>query len=195
MRKNSLDSLGNPVGLEETVINPMRMKRSAYDPRYRMPRPTRGRMERDIALVFKKLAMFMEQVIEDHSIDRIVFYGGQEDKNLLKRSRIDTDLLDTHDLQTEIRNEIGHDLSLDKASMMIDFSNNGREILSRHFRYHIPEKFEHLIIPHKAVGDVARIFMLDKEVNNYRKEFIRSARKHMERIESYREREEEIPLF
>ena len=195
MRQNSLDSLGNPIALEETVINPNNMERIPYDPKFRIDRKTRGEMEGKVHSIFRDFGKFIGQMMKEHELDRIIFFGGQEDLNLLRKGKASMNRILTQDLQKEIRTELGHDLSLDKASMMIDYGSNGREIFSKHYRYHVPEKFTHLLDPHKAVGDSARIFLLNKEYNNHRKEFIKTARRHLKKIQRYRELDEEVPIF
>ncbi len=195
MRSNSLDSLGNSIGLEEKVINPSQASKIEYDPRYRIGRIARGEMELKIAAIFHNLGKFMDGVVEEHSLDRIVFFGGQEDLNLLKRGKASITNTNVLDLQKDIRVDLGQDLSLDKASMIIGYGFDDRQIFSEHYKYHVPERFKHLLDPHKAVGDVARMFLLSKELIGYKKTFLKNARRHIRKIQKYKDDGEEIPIF
>jgi hypothetical protein len=195
MRKNSIDSLGNPIGLEEYLYNPSNSRTGEYDPRFRIERESRAKIEKDVRVVFGQLRDFVSDMIGSHDIDHLVFYGSQEDMNLLKRAGSSVSSWKVSDLQKIIGTEVGLDLSLDKISMIIDYRNDGRKISSRHHDYFIPERFQHLLKPHKAVGDVARIFLASKEFTNHRMDMVRSIKDHIKKIQRYRNLEEEVPIF
>lgn len=195
MRKNSVDSLGNPIGIEEKVINPSRNSTSAFDPWYRISRSERKEISKLAGTTFQSLREFSENVLKDHDIKKLVFFGAQEDLNLLKRSGLSISSIGIRDLQRELRNEIGHDLSLDKASLIIGYGCEETLVYSNHFSYDLPDEFGSQLIPHKAVGDIARIFLLHREMEDHKESLISSAISLLQRIESYRESDEEVPIF
>ncbi len=195
MRKNSIDSLGNPVGLEERVYHPLKNLIKPFDPKFRIGRAVRGNIEKRAYDIFDSLRSFINRIRKDHDMEELVFFGGQEDLNLLSRAGVDLTDVSKMDLQKEIRPYLGVDLSLDKASLIIRYGTEGRVIMSKHFKYHIPGKFQPLLKPHKAIGDAARTFLLDRELQLHRKYLINTAKDHLRKIERYRSREEEIPIF
>jgi len=195
LRKNSLDSLGNSIGLEERVYNPKLSRLTEYDPHYRESRRKRLRKEPQVMNIFASLGDFCRKVIDEHEVKRLVFFGGQEDRHLLARADFSLRGIATSDLQKELHREVGDILSLDKTSIVIRYHTEGRRIRSRHFEYVVPEVFRPLLRPHKAVGDAARTFLLDREFGSYRKEVVSAMRRHMKRIKRYREQGDEIPIF
>jgi hypothetical protein len=195
MRKNSVDSLGNPIGIEEKVINPSKNSTSTFDPWYRISRNERKEISKLAGKTFESLRRFSEKVLSDHDISELVFFGAQEDMNLLKRSGLRFSSIGIKDLQRDLRQEIGHDLSLDKASLIIGYGCEEAQVYSNHFSYEIPDEFHNQLIPHKAVGDIARIFLLHREMEDHKESLISSARSLLQRIESYRESDEEVPIF
>jgi len=52
--------------------------------------------------------------------------------------------------------------------------------MSSNFRYNVPNKYKHLIKPHKALGDSARIFLAYKEFNHDKNKFKKRMNKHLE---------------
>lgn len=81
------------------------------------------------------------------------------------------------DLQHEVRAVLGMRdvLSLDRTSCIIGFAHAQGEILSRHYRYPVPEVYDSRISPHTAVGDAARIFLLAREFYAEKEGFLAAA--------------------
>jgi hypothetical protein len=195
LRKNSIDSLGNPIGIEEMVMNPSRNISTEFDPRYRVSREIRHIISKKAETVFMELRQFCQEILSEYELDSLVFFGAQEDLNLLNRAGFDTSALRIRDIQRELRKEIGQDFSLDKASLVIGYGSDEGHIYSNHFRYTIPDEYIDRLDPHMAVGDVARIFLLHREFLVHRDDLLDSARELLGRIEDYRNSDEEIPIF
>jgi hypothetical protein len=56
-------------------------------------------------------------------------------------------------------------------SLVTGFTITKSSAGSTHFTYTIPERFHYLIKPHKAIGDAARMFLVDREVQLHPEEF------------------------
>jgi hypothetical protein len=64
-------------------------------------------------------------------------------------------------------------------SLVTGFAITRSSAGSTHFTYTIPERFRYLIKPHKAIGDAARIFLVDREVQHYTEEFSERLNGHL----------------
>ncbi len=195
VRKNSCDSLGNPIGLEEKVYNPSQKCSKSYDPRFRISHKERHEIRSIAKKAFKALGGFCEDVLAEHDPEEMVFFGAQEDLNLLTKAGMDVSSIKVKDLQRELRREVGQDLSLDKISLAMGFKTDQTKIRSHHFQYELPSEYSQHLEPHMALGDVVRIFLLHREMEYHRDHLISSAKDLLDQIESYRNSDEEVPIF
>ncbi len=191
MRKNNVDEFGSRVETLKRVIVPSTGKVIEYDPEFRRTGSERRRRRGWAVPVFRALGGFFRSIGSITASVPLVFLGCAEDVRLMERSGIRVGRHEVIDLQRKLRDVMKFDFSLDRASIVMDFDNDLRFITSKHFRYGIPKSFRYLIKPHKAVGDAARIFLLYKELNEHREEFLKDARELLDRMAAERDGAEE----
>jgi hypothetical protein len=66
-------------------------------------------------------------------------------------------------------------------------------ITSAHFSYTLPEKFRYLIKPHKAIGDAARMFLVDLEFHQYPEKFKEQLTGHIDEYERRKVADKPVP--
>ena len=134
--------------------------------------------------VHRDLREFM-QALNQMDIGTLVFFARRREMETFQNSKVTTDGFLIRDLQEEIRSCFHHKehVSLDRVSLVTGFGITRSAIRSAHFSYTLPEKFRYLIKPHKAIGDAARMLLVDLEFHRYRETFEEQLTKHIEEYE------------
>lgn len=176
--QNRTDTLGVRTGVETNVANPGKeMEGLPYDPSYCLDSTGWKRARKTAAFSFAELRNFMRDLCEGCEISRFAFFARGMESKALARAGFDLSGYGCTDIQHEIRTCLGMKnlLSLDRASCIIGFAHSRGEILSRHYRYPVPELYDDQISPHTAVGDAARIFLLAREFYTEKEDFLAAA--------------------
>ncbi|TAJ44969.1 hypothetical protein [Methanofollis fontis] len=176
--QNRTDALGRRTGVSTHVANPGRRKiMSPYDPRHRLKREGWRRARRSASALFDELSGFMEDLCRQERPTAFCFFARGLECRALKQAGFDLSPYPCSDIQQDVGATLGlKDLiSLDRAACMIGFAHEGAAIRSHHHRYPVPPRFSPYIMPHRAVGDAARIFLLHREYSSDRGRFCRSA--------------------
>ena len=71
--------------------------------------------------------------------------------------------------------------------LIIGFDLTSTTIKSAHLSYTIPPQYQYVIKPHKAIGDAARMFLVDMEFGHYQKETCAGIKDHILQYEKARE--------
>ena len=147
-----------------------------------------------INTVHRDLRGFM-QALNRREIGTLVFFARQREMDTFHHARVNTEGFVIRDLQAEIKNRFSlkEHVSLDRMSLVIGFEINKTSISSRNLTYQIPEKFRYVIRPHKAIGDAARMFLLDREFSQPGDEFRCGVEGHMAEYESRKLAAQEDP--
>ena len=172
--KNITDEYGNKIGVTTSVVNlKKREYNKEFNKSYELNKLQKKKSYKIAHAAFKNFNFYMNDIMKNNHIDKLVFFGDGMEKNAFNRAKIDVDDYIWIDLQNEIKNEFDmrERLSLDKISKAIKFRSTKSHITSLNFKYEIPEKYKHIIKPHKAIGDAARIFLAYKEFNHNLDEF------------------------
>ncbi len=165
--RNVTDEWGNTRGVTATVAN---LKRNEFQKPFSREYRLSARRRRDAEAIcrgaFSDLRGFMEDLFDHSDIETLTFFAENMEMKAFDRAKVAVDAFGRVDLQKEIRLELGmkDHLSLDKVARIIGFSADGAGISSQHFRYRVPKRLRHLIKPHRALGDAARIFLLSREL-------------------------------
>lgn len=176
--QNRIGPLGVRTGVETSVANPGKgLDGMPYDPSHHLGGRGWQRARRVAAASFAELGDFMSDLCDEDGISRFAFFARGMESKALARAGFDLSGYRCTDLQHEIRAVLGMRdvLSLDRASCIIGFAHGRREILSRHYRYPVPDVYDGRISPHTAVGDAARIFLLAREFYAEKEEFLTAA--------------------
>ena len=125
------------------------------------------------------------QALNQMDIGTLVFFARRREMETFQDSRVKTDGFIIRDLQEEIRScfHLKEHVSLDRVSLVTNFGITKSTVSSAHFSYTLPEKFRYLIKPHKAIGDAARMFLVDREFHQYPEEFGERLKGHLEEYE------------
>ena len=109
------------------------------------------------------------QSLNQMEIDPLVFFARRREMETFQDSRVKTDGFIIRDLQEEIRSyfHLKEHVSLDRVSLVTNFMITKSSVSSDHYTYTLPEKFRYLIKPHKAIGDAARMFLVDREFHQF----------------------------
>jgi hypothetical protein len=180
--KNVTDEWGNTRGVAATVAN---FEQNEYQKpfcrEYRLPVPRRLDAEEICRSAFSDLRCFMEDLFDRTDIATLTFFAENMEMKAFDRAEVAVDAFGRIDLQKEIRLELGmkDHLSLDKVANIIGFSTDGSGISSQHFRYRVPKRLRHLIKPHRALGDAARIFLLSRELSEEGRIFASQAQAYL----------------
>jgi len=192
--KNITDDVGKRIEGKRRVFNmafPGHTK--SFDKKFHLD--TNGRKEagRAIAAVYQDLHKFM-QALNHKDISTLVFFARRRETETLRNSRVKTNSFLIRDLQDEIRSSfhLKEHVSLDRVSLITRFGITKSTVSSAHFSYILPEKFRYLIKPHKAIGDAARIFLVDLEFHRYKDNFGEHLTGHIEEYE--RRKMAEVPV-
>ena len=171
--KNVMDDVGKRIDGRRRVFNLAHPARSRqFDPKFHLDGPGRTAARRSVIAVYHDLRSFM-QVLNHEDIDTLVFFARRRELEALKTGRVNTEGFLIRDLQEELKTKyrLKEHVSLDRASIVTGFGIAKSIIRSVHFTYTIPERYRHVMRPHKAIGDAARIFLVDREIREYPSDF------------------------
>jgi hypothetical protein len=183
--KNITDDVGKRIEGTRRVFN-LASRGCTKDFDKKIHLDTLGRKEayQAIAGVHRDLRGFM-QSLNQMEIDTLVFFARRREMETFQDSRVKTDGFIIRDLQEEIRSffHLKEHVSLDRMSLVTNFRITKSEVSSDHYSYTLPEKFRYLIKPHKAIGDAARMFLVDLEFHRYPEKFKDQLTGHIEEYE------------
>jgi hypothetical protein len=191
--KNITDDVGKRIEGKRRVFNlafPAHTK--SFDKKFHLDMNGRKEARRAIAAVYQDLREFMH-ALNHKDISTLVFFARRREMETFGHSRVKTDDFLIRDLQDEIRScfHLKEHVSLDRVSLIAQFGITKSTVSSVHFSYTLPEKFRYLIKPHKAIGDAARIFLVDLEFHQYKERFGEHLTGHIEEYE--RRKMAEVP--
>jgi virulence-associated protein VapD len=183
--KNITDDVGKRIEGKRRVFNlafPAHTK--SFDKTFHLDTNGRKEARRAIAAVYQDLREFMH-ALNHKDISTLVFFARSREMEAFGHSRVKTDDFLIRDLQDEVRScfHLKEHVSLDRVSLITQFGITKSTISSVHFSYTLPEKFRYLIKPHKAIGDAARIFLVDLEFHRYKERFGEHLTGHIEEYE------------
>jgi len=183
--KNVTDEVGKRVDGKRRVFNLTEpgMTRE-YNRKFNLDSTQKRAARVAINAVHRDLRGFM-QALNRREIGTLVFFARQREMETFHHARVNTDGFVIRDLQTEIKNRFSlkEHVSLDRMSLVIGFGIDKTSISSRNITYRIPDKFRYVIKPHKAIGDAARMLLLDAEFNRFEEDFRDRVEKHMAEYE------------
>jgi hypothetical protein len=135
------------------------------------------------------------QALNQKDIGTLIFFASRQEMETFRHSQVKTDGFLIRDLQGEIRScfRPKEHVSLDRESLVTHFGITKSTVSSDHFSYILPEKFRYLIKPHKAIGDAARMFLVDLEFHQYPEEFGVQLAGHLEEYELRKMAEKPAP--
>jgi hypothetical protein len=183
--KNITDDVGKRIEGHRRVFNlESRGHTKMFDKKFHLDAQGRRDARRAIAGVHRDLREFM-QALNQENINTLVFFARRREMETFLESRVKTDGFLIRDLQDEIRSRfhLKEHVSLDRVSLVTNFGITNSVICSAHFSYALPEKFRFLIKPHKAIGDAARMFLVDREFHGYPEKFGEQLMGHLEEYE------------
>ncbi|MDO9324689.1 MAG: hypothetical protein Q7T80_06990, partial [Methanoregula sp.] len=187
--KNILNDVGKRVDSRRRVFNLAEPARTQqFDHRYHLS-PAGARTARAaITAVNNDLRLFM-QALNSRNIGTLVFFARQREQVAFRQARVRTDGFLTRDIQHEIAHavQLREQISLDRMSMIIGFGLTSTTIRSAHLSYTIPSQYQYVIKPHKAIGDAARMFLVDREFGQYPKETRAGIEDHILQYEKARD--------
>lgn len=183
--KNITDDVGKRIEGQRRVFNlalPGHTK--FFNKKYHLGTEDRKKARQTIAGVHRDLQVFM-QALNQKNINSLVFFARRREMETFRYSRVKTDGFLIRDLQEEIRDcfHLKEHVSLDRVSLVTNFGITKSTISSAHFSYTLPEKFRYLIKPHKAIGDAARMFLVDREFHQYPEKFKEQLTGHIDEYE------------
>lgn len=183
--KNITDDVGKRIEGQRRVFSlASRGHTKNFDKKFHLG--TKGQNEARHAIfgVHQDLREFM-QALNHKDIGTLVFFASRRERETFRNSRVQTDGFLIRDLQDEIRSEyhLKEHISLDRASLVMDFGISNTTVRSAHFRYTLPEKFRYLMKPHKAIGDAVRMYLVDREFHEYPEVFGERLKGHLEEYE------------
>jgi hypothetical protein len=129
------------------------------------------------------------QALNSRNIGTLVFFARQREQVAFRQARVRTDGFLTRDVQHEIAHamQLKEQISLDRMSLIIGFGITSTTIKSAHLSYTIPPQYQYVIKPHKAIGDAARMFLVDMEFGKFQKETRAGIKDHIQQYETARE--------
>jgi hypothetical protein len=171
--KNITDDVGKRVDGQRRVFNLESPGHSKiFDKKFHIGNEGQREARHAITGVHQDLREFM-QALNNKDISTIVFFACRREMETFRYSRVETAGFLIRDLQDEIRSRfhLKEHVSLDRVSLVAHFGIKKSKISSTHFSYTLPEKYRYLIKPHKAIGDAARMFLVDREFHQYPEKF------------------------
>jgi hypothetical protein len=183
--KNITDDVGKRIEGTRRVFNlATRGYTKIFSKKVHLDAMGRKEAHQAIAGVHQDLRGFM-QSLNQVEIDTLVFFARRREMETFQDSRVQTDGFLIRDLQDEIRSDyhLKEHVSLDRMSLVTNFRITKSAVSSDHYTYTLPEKFRYLIKPHKAIGDAARMFLVDREFHQYPEEFGERLKGHLEDYE------------
>jgi hypothetical protein len=187
--KNILNDLGKRVDSHRRVFNLAKTARTeVFDSRFHLSPAGVRKARTAIAAVYTDLRLFM-QGLNSRNIGTLVFFAWQREMVAFRQARVRTDGFLTRDIQHEIAHaiQLKEQISLDRMSLIIGFEITNSTIRSAHLSYTIPRQYRYVIKPHKAIGDAARMFLVDMESGKYPKETRAGIKDHILQYEKARE--------
>lgn len=193
--KNITDDVGKRIEGQRRVFNlasPGHTK--FFNKKYHLGTEDRKEARQTIAGVHRDLQEFM-QALNQKNINSLVFFARHREMETFRYSRVKTNGFLIRDLQEEIRDcfHLKEHVSLDRVSLVTNFGIAKSTISSAHFSYTLPEKFRYLIKPHKAIGDAARIFLVDLEFHQYPEKFKEQLTGHIDEYERRKVADKPVP--
>jgi len=183
--KNITDDVGKRIEGTRRVFNlATRGHTKNFNKKVHLDAMGRKEAHQAIAGVHQDLRGFM-QSLNQVEIDTLVFFARRREMETFQDSRVQTDGFLIRDLQDEIRSDyhLKEHVSLDRMSLVTNFRITKSAVSSDHYTYTLPEKFRFLIKPHKAIGDAARMFLVDREFHQYPEKFGERLKEHLEEYE------------
>jgi hypothetical protein len=183
--KNITDEVGKRIEGTRRVFNlATRGRTKIFEKKFRLDAIGRKEAYQAIAGVHQDLRGFM-QSLNQVEIDTLVFFARRREMETFQDSRVKMDGFIIRDLQEEIRSDfhLKEHVSLDRMSLVTNFMITKSSVSSDHYTYTLPEKFRYLIKPHKAIGDAARMFLVDREFHQYPEEFGERLKGHLDEYE------------
>ena len=193
--KNITDDLGKRIEGQRRVFNlASRGHTKMFDKKFHLGAEGSREARRAIDDVHRDLREFM-QALNQKDIGTIVFFARRREVETFRNSRVNTDGFLIRDLQEEIRSSfrLKEHVSLDRVSLVTNFGITKSTVSSAHFSYTLPEKFRYLIKPHKAIGDAARMFLVDLEFHQFPEQFEEELTGHIEEYERRKVAEKSAP--
>jgi hypothetical protein len=193
--KNITDDMGKRIEGQRRVFNlTSRGHTKIFDKKFHLGAEGRREARRAIAGVHQDLREFM-QALNRLNISTLVFFARRREMETFQNSRVKTDGFVIRDLQDEIRSHfhLKEHVSLDRVSLVTNFGISKSTVSSAHFSYTLPEKFRFLIKPHKAIGDAARMFLVDLEFHQFPEKFGEQLTGHIEEYERRKVAEKPVP--
>ncbi|MFA4825662.1 MAG: hypothetical protein WC593_10955 [Methanoregula sp.] len=187
--KNILNDVGKRVDARRRVFNLAKPALTQpFDHRFHQSPAGARKARTAIAAVNTDLRLFM-QALNSRNIGTLVFFARQREMVAFRQARVRTDGFLTRDIQHEIAHamQLKEQISLDRMSLIIGFGISSTRIRSAHLSYTIPSQFQYVIKPHKAIGDAARMFLVDMEFGQYQKETRQGIEDHILQYEKARE--------
>jgi hypothetical protein len=186
--KNITNDVGKRVDGKRRVFNLAKPDLTReFDRRFGLDSAQKRAARVAINAVYRDLREFM-QALNRREIGTLVFFARQREIETFRHARVNTEGFVIRDLQTEIKSRFSlkEHVSLDRMSLVIGFGIDKTAIFSRNLSYRIPEKFRYVIKPHKAIGDAARMLLLDAEFNRFEEVFRELVEGHMAEYERRR---------
>jgi hypothetical protein len=180
--QNMVDGRGVKVGVSASVANPGRDEAGKpYDPRFRLAREEWRDAKREMQQAYAASGRFISSMLDRYRVSTLLFFADRMERKTFHRAQIPIRKYTTRDIQREIKASLGMDhlLSLDRAATIIGFATDGTSIASHNFRYTVPDPFRDQILPHRAVGDAARMFLLFREFSDFPENFEDMTRGHL----------------
>ncbi|MEI7856624.1 MAG: hypothetical protein WCH85_03870 [Methanomicrobiales archaeon] len=187
--KNILNDVGKRVDSRRRVFNLAEPARTQqFDHRYHLSPAGARKARQAIDAVNNELRLFM-QALNSRNIGTLVFFARQREQVAFRQARVRTDGFLTRDIQHEISHavQLKEQISLDRMSMVIGFGITSTTIRSAHLSYSIPSQYQYVIKPHKAIGDAARMFLVDREFGQFPKETRAGIEDHILQYEKARD--------
>jgi hypothetical protein len=186
--KNITDEVGKRVDGKRRVFNLAEPGLTReYNRKFSLTSEQKQAARTAINAVHRDLRLFM-QALNRREIGTLVFFARQRELETFRHARVNTEGFLIRDLQAEIKSRFSlkEHVSLDRMSLVIGFGINKTSISSKNISYQIPERFRYVIKPHKAIGDAARMFLLDKEFSTSGNAFRQDVEDHMAEYERRR---------
>jgi hypothetical protein len=193
--KNITDDVGKRIEGQRRVFNlATREQMKNFDKKYHLGSDGQKEARQAIAAVFQDLRKFMH-TLNQKDIGTLVFFASRREMDTFRNSRVQTSGFLIRDIQDEIRSyfHLKEHVSLDRVSLVTGFGMTKTTVRSAHFIYRVPERFRYLIKPHKAIGDAARIFLVDREFHQYSENFRERLVGHLEEYERRKGGEKQPP--
>jgi len=193
--KNITNDVGKRIEGKRRVFNlesPGHSK--TFDKKFHLGNEGKKEARQIITGVYQDLREFMQE-LNNKDISTLVFFACRREMETFRYSRVKTAGFLIRDLQDEIRScfHLKEHVSLDRISLVTHFGIKRSTISSTHFSYTLPEKYRYLIKPHKAIGDAARMFLVDREFHQYSEKFGEHLTGHIEEYDRRKVAEKSAP--